>query len=166
MDVALARRVTVADFLAWEERQPFKYEFNGIRPVLLPDGTFAHSAIQRNLLVALGQQLRGKPGQVHGSDLKVEVAGRVRYPDAFVVCAETPRDARVVRDPVVIFEILSESTSRRDRGEKHDDYRDTPSVARYAMLEQDERRATVFAREGDRWMGFVDLRPGRSAGVA
>ena len=30
-----------------------------------------------------------------------------------------------------------------------------PSVRRYVMLEQDSQAATVFAREGDRWVGSL-----------
>ncbi len=145
-------------------RQPVKYEFDGIRPVALPGGTAAHSAIQRNLITGLAIRLRGKPCQAHGSDLKVEVAGSIRYLDAFVVCSDVPRNATVVRDPVVIFEIMSQGTSRADRGQKHDEYRQTSSVARYIMVEQDEVAATVFAREGDRRVGSLGY--GREAMLA
>jgi hypothetical protein len=31
----------------------------------------------------------------------------------------------------------------------------TPSVERYVMLEQDEQAATMFAREGERWVGTL-----------
>jgi Uma2 family endonuclease len=80
--------------------------------------------------------------------LKIEVAGRIRYPDAFVVC--TPGSARrtVVRDPVVVFEVLSESTSRTDRIEKLREYGATPSIQRYVILEQDAIAAMVFLRKG------------------
>jgi Uma2 family endonuclease len=61
----------------------------------------------------------------------------------------------VVTDPVVIFEILSESTARIDHVDKNAEYRATPSVQRYVMLEQDSQAATVFAREGDRWVGTL-----------
>lgn len=61
----------------------------------------------------------------------------------------------VVTDPVVIFEILSPGTERNDRITKNEEYRQTPSVRRYVMLEQDEPAATIFAREGDRWVGTL-----------
>jgi len=38
---------------------------------------------------------------------------------------------------------------------KNQEYRDTPSIQRYVMLEQDVIGATVFARVGDDWVGHV-----------
>ena len=51
--------MTQAAFLAWEERQELRYEFDGIRPVAMTGGTFAHSVVQSNLMIALGNALRG-----------------------------------------------------------------------------------------------------------
>ena len=80
--------------------------------------------------------------------MKIEVAGRIRYPDAFVVCTPVPPRSTVVRDPVVVFEVLSESTSRTDRFEKLREYGATPSIQRYVMLEQDAIAAMVYVRKG------------------
>ncbi len=155
MSFARQHAMTMADFLAWEERQEFKYEFDGFEPVAMVGVSVAHSTIQINILTALANRLRGKPCQPHGSDLKIEVAGRIRYPDAFVVCTPRAGIDRIVPDPVVIFEILSEGSDRRDRITKNEEYRQTPSVHRYVMLEQDEMAATVFAREAERWVGTL-----------
>ena len=155
MDVVLRKSMSVEQFLKWEERQELRYEFDGFQPVAMTGGTSEHSAIQRNLLIALGTRLRGKPCQVHGSELKIAAAESIRYPDAFVVCTPIPRGAAVVSDPVVVFEVLSPSTATTDRIVKNQEYRDTPSVQRYVMLEQDQQAATVFTRAGDDWVGHV-----------
>jgi Uma2 family endonuclease len=155
MSVAQNRSMSMAEFLEWEERQETKYEFDGFEPVAMVGVTWAHGAIQLNILTALNIRLRGRPCRPQGSDVKIEVAGRIRYPDAFVVCSPRSSNDKVVTDPVVIFEILSEGTYRRDRITKNEEYRQTPSVQRYVMLEQDEPAATVFAREGDRWVGTL-----------
>jgi Uma2 family endonuclease len=52
----------------------------------------------------------------------------------------------VVNDPVVVFEVLSQSTSRTDRIEKLREYGATPSIRRYVILEQDAIAAMVFVR--------------------
>jgi Uma2 family endonuclease len=155
MSVAQNQPMNMAEFLAWEELQEFKYEFDGFEPVAMVGVTWAHSRVQINLLTALNIRLRGKPCTPHGSELKIEVAGRIRYPDAFVVCTPRANTDKIVTDPVVIFEILSGGTERKDRITKNEEYRLTPSVQRYVMLEQDEPAATVFAREGERWVGTL-----------
>jgi hypothetical protein len=41
--------MTLAEFLEWEERQPLRYEFDGVGPVAMTGGTYGHSGIQGNL---------------------------------------------------------------------------------------------------------------------
>jgi Uma2 family endonuclease len=149
MNIAMRRPMTVEQFLAWEERQDLRHEFDGFQPVAMAGGTAALSAIQRNLIIALGTRLRGKPCQAHGSDLKILVDGRIRYPDAFVVCTPVAPKTTLVTDPVVVFEVLSESTSHDDLVVKNAEYRACPSIRRYVTLEQTHAGALVFARKGD-----------------
>jgi Uma2 family endonuclease len=99
--------------------------------------------------------LAGKPCRAHGSDLKIQAGHSIRYPDVFIVCSPLPRGTRVVTDPVVVFEILSDSTAVTDRIRKNEEYRNTPSIQRYVMLEQTSMAATVFNRAGDDWVGHI-----------
>ena len=152
MNLALRKPMTLAEFLEWEERQPLRYEFDGVGPVAMTGGTAGHADVQRNLAIAVGGRLRGKPCRFYGSDLKFQVAeGHVRYPDGMVVCSPVDRTATIVYDPVVVFEVLSPSTARDDRIVKAREYQATPSVQRYVMLEQDAVGATVYARSGNAW---------------
>jgi Uma2 family endonuclease len=153
MSVARRAGMTVEGFLDWENRQDLTYEFDGFAPVAMTGGTVEHNQIQANLIIALGIRLRGGRCRVFTSHMKIAVAGSVRYPDAFVVCTPSPRGALVVTDPVVIFEVSSPGTAAIDHIEKNREYRDTPSVQRYVMLEQDRPGANVYTRSGDDWVG-------------
>jgi Uma2 family endonuclease len=155
MSVALKNPMSLEDFLDWESRQEFKYEFDRFQPVAMTGVTVAQSVIQANLLGLLFNRLRGQACRAHGSDLKIQVAGRIRYPDAFIVCSPMTPGATVIDDPVVVFEILSPGTSYRDRIEKNREYRATPSIQRYLILEQTRPAATVYARAGDDWVADV-----------
>jgi Uma2 family endonuclease len=161
MNVALRAPMTVEQFLAWEDRQALRYEFDGLRPRAMTGGTAAHAAIQRNLIMALGSGLRDSPCQPYGSELKIRVAERIRYPDAFVVCTPVPPRAKVVSDPVVIFEVVSESSVTTDFVTKNAEYRATPSVRRYVVLQQTKAAAAVFSRKDDDWV--ADLLAGDDA---
>ena len=115
-------------------------------------GTTGHADIQANLAAALRTRLRGTPCRFYGSDLKFQVAdGHIRYPDGMVVCSPVDRTATIVYDPVIVFEVLSPSTTRHDRIVKAREYEATPSVQRYVMLEQDGVNAVVYARSGETW---------------
>jgi Uma2 family endonuclease len=155
MSMALKEPVSLEAFLDWESRQEFKYEFDGFQPVAMTGVTAAHSTIQGNLLGLLFDRLRGHRCRAHGSDLKIQVAGRIRYPDAFIVCSPAPGGATVVHDPVVVFEIFSPGTSYKDRIEKNREYRVTPSIQRYVILEQSRPAATVYTRAGNDWVADV-----------
>lgn len=155
MNVALRTAPTVEEFLAWEEEQELRWEFDGQRAVAMTGGTVAHSVIGTNVVLALLQRLRGKPCQAFQSDLKILVAGRVRYPDVVVTCTPVASDATVLPEPVVVFEVASKSTAETDRIEKNEEYRLTPSIQHYVMLEQTRRAATVFSRRGGEWVGRV-----------
>ena len=148
MSVTLRKPMTMAAFLAWEERQELRWEFDGFGPVAMTGGTNAHEGIGTRLRTLLDQQLMGKRCQVRGPTMKIEVAGRIRYPDAFVFCSSASRTQMVITDPVVVFEVISPSTSRIDRLEKLREYRGTPSIQRYVILEADAIAATVYTRQG------------------
>ena len=152
MNVTLRKPMTLQDFLAWEEKQPLRYEFDGFRPVAMTGGTEAHAAIQRNLLYSLTGRLRGTPCRPYGSELKIQVAGRIRYPDAFVVCTPVPPRSTVVTDPTTVFEILSNSSENDDLIVKNAEYRATPSVTQYIILQQARVGAMVFSRKGEDWL--------------
>lgn len=155
MSLVQNRPMTLAEFLAWEERQPLRYEFDGFFPVAMTGGMAAHAFIQRNIAVAMTIRLRGRPCQFVGSDLKIQVNGRIRYPDGFVVCTPVDPTDKLVTEPVVIFEVLSDSTGRIDSIVKNRDYAATPSVRRYIMLAQDEISGVMFERIGTDWVGHI-----------
>lgn len=153
MSNAARRPMTVDEFLHWEEQQTGRWEFDGFAPRAMVGGTGEHSQISGNIYAKLLDKLRGSPCRVYGSDAKIRVAGRIRYPDAFVACTPVPRGTTVFTEPVVVFEVLSEGTSRVDRTDKLMEYRDTPSVQRYILLEQDRVAATVWSRGPAGWTG-------------
>jgi len=152
MNIALRKPMSLAEFLAWEERQELKHEFDGFGPVAMSGGTAGHTQIQGNLAAALITRLRGQPCRYYGNDLKFLTAeGTLRYPDGMVLCGPVERHAKLVETPVVVFEVLSPSTTQTDRIVKAREYQATPSVQRYVMLEQDGAAAVVYARAGLVW---------------
>ncbi|HVC58895.1 MAG TPA: Uma2 family endonuclease [Acetobacteraceae bacterium] len=155
MSSALRKPMTLAQFLAWEERQELRYEFDGFEPVAMTGGTVAHDRITFNLQKILDVRLAGKPCRPLGPNVKIIVDGHARYPDAIVVCRPVPPDATVVDDPVIVFEILSGGTSKTDLIDKNREYRATPSIQRYVILHQTHRAAIVFVRREPDWLSEI-----------
>jgi Uma2 family endonuclease len=92
---------------------------------------------------------------VHGGGIKIEVAGRIRYPDAVVFCSPQREAATVAVQPVVVFEIVSPRSARADRIVKVREYGATESIRRYVILEQTSQAATVFSRMSEGWASMV-----------
>ena len=156
MSAALQPRppVTFVEFLAWERHQALRYEWDGVQPVAMVGGSFAHTEIASRLYDVLRAALRGGGCTVVRADLKVvtERGRRARYPDVAVTCAPIrPADAELP-DPLLLVEVLSETTAAADRGVKRAEYAALPSVQRYVMLAQDEPLALVC----DRAHGFEE----------
>ncbi|MEZ6123747.1 MAG: Uma2 family endonuclease [Planctomycetaceae bacterium] len=131
----------------------------------------AHNLIASNVLVSMGLQLKGRPCRAFNSDTKVRVrmTSHVRfyYPDAMVVCHQNPQDQTFQDAPVLIVEVMSESTRRLDDGEKRDAYFTIPSLTHYVLLNQNAAAAIVYERQGDEFIRTLYTTPtdvNRSAG--
>ena len=146
--------MTLDAFLDWERRQQPRYEFDGFRPVAMTGGSLTHSELVSSLVTVLRQTLRA-PCRAFRGDVKILVAGRVRYPEAAVTCSPIEGQSDILPNPVVVFEVLSPSTAVTDRVTKNAEYEATPSIQRYVMLEQTRIAATVFHRAGDQWIGML-----------
>ena len=143
-------RVSVADYLAGELASSVKHEYLGGEIHAMAGGTSRHSAISTNVTVAFGNALRGKPCRPFNSDLKIriELPGQTRfyYPDAMIVC-ELRDDSETWQDrPVVVVEVLSESTRRIDLTEKREAYLAIPTLKSLIFIEPDAPSATVHRR--------------------
>lgn len=148
--LALAPPLTLEEFLAWEPRQDCQYEWDGVQPVAMVGGTYAHAELANRVYDALRAALRGTPCSVIRTDLRVMTAenSRVRYPDLVVTWSPIHPADRTVPAPVFILEVLSETTGATDRGTKRREYAALPSLARYVMLAQDAPIAVVCDRAG------------------
>lgn len=142
------------DYLLGEVTSDVKHEFvAGVAHAMAGAG-YEHNTIATNIVVALGSRLRGQRCQPFGSDMKVRVQADEHihhyYPDAMVVCDRSGLvPGRHWTDkPLVIFEVLSESTRRIDEGEKALFYWKIPTLVAYVLVEQDKVQITVRRRDG------------------
>ena len=152
MNVALRLRMTVEQFLAWEELQPERWEFDGFQPIAMVGRTERHTVILGNIFVALRERLRGGPCRPYLEGLKIAAADSIRYPDVFVACGPTLGTATIANNPVVVFEVLSPNTTRTDVVVKNREYRATPSIMRYVLVAQDGIGITIYERRGEDWL--------------
>jgi Uma2 family endonuclease len=152
VNIALRRpRMSIEEFLAWENCQEKRWEFDGFEPRAMVGGSSRHNRIVGALEFALRQRLADRC-IVYRETMRLRLEHTARYPDLMVVCTPVADDAQEVADPVVVIEVLSPTTARTDRIEKNREYEAAPSIRRYILLEQDTIAAEVYVREDRRWV--------------
>jgi Uma2 family endonuclease len=143
--------ITVADYLSGEEISDVKHEYLGGTVHAMAGATNRHNTITGNSFALLHTQLRGHPCQPFNSDTKVRIEFpdhlRFYYPDAMVVCHPNNAADHFQDQPVVILEVLSDSTRRADLGEKRDAYLTIPSLKVLLFVEPDSPAVTVHRRQ-------------------
>ncbi|WP_437822017.1 Uma2 family endonuclease [Sorangium sp. So ce1078] len=162
---------TYAEYLEQERASPTKHEFLGGESFAMAGGTPEHARLSARVIVALGAQLTRRPCDVFSSDLRVRVlaTGLATYPDVSVVCgqlARDPEDKDAVVNPLVLVEVLSDSSEAYDRGEKFAHYRRIPSLKEYVLVSQAHRRIEVFRRNEDSSWTLHEAGPGERARLA
>jgi Uma2 family endonuclease len=110
----------------------------------------AHWRVTKNILVELVQKLDGTRFEAGPAELGVRTGIGVRYPDVIVDRASSGLTDLACEAPVCVVEVLSPSSIGRDFTEKLQEYTAIASVQTYLICSQDEPRAWVWARQGDR----------------
>jgi Uma2 family endonuclease len=143
--------LSAAEYLARERCAEFKSEFFEGEMFAMASANRRHSLICSNLVSQLRPRMRACGCEVHGSDMRVKVSktGLYTYPDASIACGDIQFEDEhedVLLNPSVIFEVLSKSTERRDRGWKFMQYRKIPSLLEYVLVAQDRPYIERFVR--------------------
>jgi Uma2 family endonuclease len=155
---------TFAEYLAIDEASDIRHEYVNGEIFAMSGGTLDHSRIAANVIRVLGVQLEGRPCVVFTADARVRVlaTGLATYPDVTVVCGAIERDPQnkqTITNPVVLVEVLSDSTEDYDREEKLAHYRRIPSLREYLLVSQHERRITHLSRNDDGSWTLRDVEP-------
>lgn len=116
--------------------------------------SYVHNRIVANLLGVLRDVLAESSCRALPSDMKIHVPSREGfvYPDASIVCGAPQfydEAADVLVNPASVFEVLSESTERFDRGEKFFGYRSIPSLRECLLISQQAPHVEHYARRPD-----------------
>lgn len=146
-------RMTLEQFLAWEETQERRHELVDGVVRAMTGGTLRHSEITGNVYARLRGPARAAGCHAHIADVQVRTpAGRAYYPDVVVRCGPFAHSDRYARTPCLVVEVTSPSTRAIDLEEKRDAYRTIPSLRAYIIVEQAVRRLHIHVRrEDDSW---------------
>lgn len=153
MEASPLEKVTIAEYLQIEQESQTKYEFHNGFIYAMAGGTLNHRLICGNIFGELREKIRAenKSCRAMTSEIKLHVVpeNSFLYPDAMVTCGDiekSPMDANAITNPVLIVEVLSQSTEAYDRSDKFFMYQQIVNLQEYILIEQSKPQVEVFRR--------------------
>jgi Uma2 family endonuclease len=155
MSELAVKRMTVAEFLRWENGTDTRYELLAGLPVAMAPPAIAHGILALRLGARIDAALRSRPpcfGQSEAGIARPDRNDTCYIADLAVTCTPPERGQQLLCDPVLIVEILSPGTALYDRQTKVSDYRRIASVEEILLIDSASVFAEVLRRDGDRWI--------------
>jgi Uma2 family endonuclease len=166
MSAVAKKKMNVDEFVAWSLAHPDAPRSELVNGEVYAQAAerVAHVRTKIRAVNALANAIRtaGLPCDALGDGATVRISDYTAYePDALVYCGpELPGDAIEIPNPIIVVEVLSPDSERRDMRDKLAGYFLLPSVEHYLIIDPDERlilhhtrgqgevRGTRLVREG------------------
>jgi Uma2 family endonuclease len=145
-----ALKYSIKDYFKMEENSLEKLEYHEGEIFAMAGGTLNHGLLANNIGGSLREVIKkkGKSCRTYKSDTKIAInEDKYVYPDTFVVCGKTevfPEMPQAAKNPVLIVEVLSDSTALYDRQGKFQTYQTIETFREYILISQYEVMVEVF----------------------
>ncbi|GAB2767737.1 Uma2 family endonuclease [Rhabdobacter roseus] len=151
MTVQPQKYYTAAEYLELEREADYKSEYFQGEIFAMAGVGHNHNRIVENLSIEVGTFFKGKSCRTYSSDQRIHIpaSGLYTYPDLIVVCGPNrylDEKKDTLLNPVVLVEVLSESTEAYDRGQKFHFYRSIPTLQEYVLINARAVAAEVFRK--------------------
>ncbi len=136
------RKYTIEEYVELLKTSEERFEYFDGELFSMAGGKIAHGEIASNVQYALRKRLENKPCRTYSGEvaLKVPTAPPLRFPDVSVVCGEPIVEdfhgIDLLVNPILIVEVLSDSTSNYDLGKKFLAYQSIESFREYLAIAQ------------------------------
>ncbi len=146
---------SIAEYLEIEKNSLEKYEYHVGEVFAMAGGTLNHGLLSNNAGGSLRDAIKkkGKSCRTYSSDAKIAISDeRYVYADTFVVCGKTEtyeEMPQAAKNPILIVEVLSDSTALYDREGKFQLYQQIASLQEYVLVSQDKVLVEVFYKSAD-----------------
>lgn len=156
------RRMTVEEYLVFEEKSEVRHEFQNGKLTAMPGTTDYHNIITGLVWMYFFNAFRRKNWKVYHENVKVRYeAMKFTYPDVFITGDPRDHENRHIKShPILIAEVASDGTREHDRTEKWEKYQQIESLQYYLLVEAGECLVEVFSRdENGGWSSAIFTDP-------
>jgi Uma2 family endonuclease len=141
--------ISPEEYLLRESDASMKHEFVDGAVYMMAGTSRQHNTLALDIRGLLRGRL-SKPCEPYALEAKVEVKASEKvhyfYPDVLVTYSDLDNDPHIVKQPVLLIEVLSDSTRDYDRAEKFEKCRLPPSLLEYVLVEQNVQRLELFRK--------------------
>jgi len=150
-------------YLTMEEVSPVRHEYFNGEIFQMAGASDNHNSIAMNISSELHQQLKKRQCKVYQNDMRlyIEKEEIYVYPDVMVVCGKREfkkyKSLENLLNPILIVEILSDSTADFDKGRKFEHYRTIASFKEYLLVSQKNKQIMRYTKQSDGSWNLMDF---------
>jgi len=158
MEATALKLISAQEYLRFERGAKEKHEYFEGQIIAMAGASLAHNRMVTNIVSEIGYFLKNKSCEILPSDIRISVPSfeSYMYPDATIVCGKPEMEDEkfdTLKNPSVIFEVLSPSTEDHDRGKKFFFYRQIPTLKEYVLINTTKYFVEISRRQEDNsWM--------------
>ena len=147
----LEQKYSFNEYLKLEKETHEKHDFFYGEVYNMAGGTKLHNKLIHKITFSLNSKLNKKDCEFYSENIKLELKKDKYYvyPDIMITCNKDDlKDDKetIIKNPVIIIEVLSDSTELYDRNTKKRYYLDLPSVKYYLLVSQNENRIEMYEK--------------------
>ncbi len=164
------RKYTLEEYFDLELSTNERFEYWNGEVFSMSRGSDQHDQIESNTHLSLRVALRERECRVFTGNMRIKVPSLppYRYGDVSALCGqpifEKIGGVDALTNPVLIIEVLSDSTEAYDRGDKFTHYKSIPSLREYLLIAQHRPHITQYVKQEDGSWSYLEVND-RSASV-
>lgn len=151
------------EYLILEEKSAEKHEYHNGEMITMTGGTTNHNILALKIASILLSFLEEEDYQIYMGDVRlwIENYNRYTYPDVMVIKGESIYEGKgksTVINPILIVEVLSDSTKDYDQNDKFDSYRTISTFQEYLLIDQYQYYVKQFKKNSENEWLLKDYR--------
>jgi Uma2 family endonuclease len=153
---------TIDEYLELESQAEIRHEYIDGEILEMAGGTTNHNLVTGNIYIALRLALKGKNYPVFIENVRLWIAQHkmFTYPDVMVI-AQNPEyhgeNKTTVTNPIIIIEVLSNSTRDYDLGRKFEYYRSLNCLQEYILIDPEKPLVMSYNRNNNQQWSLTIL---------
>ncbi|TXJ08024.1 MAG: Uma2 family endonuclease [Acinetobacter sp.] len=157
MNIALNNTADIAqiwteqEYFVLEQQTGLRHEFVNGKVSAMVGGSFNHARLVSTFSRLIGNHLDGHPCEVFAESTKIKVPAHRNnnnycYPDVVVDCNVQDATDNILTTPILLIEVISNSSHRHDKLTKRNLYEQIPSLQEYVTVEQNSVEINIRRR--------------------